>query len=87
MASDSSDIIALLESMPWETRNDPSTCRKIAEAIAEKARAKMAGSTEFQSHSAELNEQMFKPQRDQQAQPQQAPQDEAAAPAGVEALL
>lgn len=78
--AESQDILALLDSIPWETRNDPSTARKIAELIATKASEKMQASIAFQAQSVEDNEKMFKPQMDQvQQQAQQPPE---AAPAG-----
>jgi hypothetical protein len=75
------DILALLDSIPYEKRKDPSTARKIAELIAAKAAAKQEASVRFQEQSVELNEKMFKPQMDQQAQ-QQTPQSQNA-PQGV----
>lgn len=65
--ADNEDIIQLLSSLPWEQRNDPSTARKIAELIAAKAAQKMAGSVAFQEQSVELNEKMFNPPVNEQA--------------------
>lgn len=78
--ADNQDILALLDSMPWEVRNDPTTARKIAELIAAKAAAKQEASVRYQEHSVEQNEKLFKPQMDQQ---QTAPQGMQPDPADV----
>lgn len=85
MAYENQDILALLDSMPYEVRKDPTTARKIAELIAAKAAAKQEASVRYQEHSVEMNEELFKPQRDQQQQPQpgQPPQGMQPDPADV----
>lgn len=70
MAGYNQDILALLDSMPYEVRKDPTTARKIAELVAAKAAAKQEASVRYQENSAEMNERMFKPQMDEQAEPQ-----------------
>lgn len=70
MAYENQDILALLDSMPYEVRKDPTTARKIAELIAAKAAAKQEASVRYQEHSVEMNEELFKPQMDKPQQPQ-----------------
>lgn len=64
------DILALLDSMPYEARKDPTTARKIAELVAAKAAAKQEASIRFQEQSVELNEKLFKSQTDEAADQQ-----------------
>jgi hypothetical protein len=75
--ADHNDILALLDSIPYEKRKDPTTARKIAELIATKAAMKQEASIRFQEKSVELNEKMFKPQMDEQKD-EQAEQQQGA---------
>lgn len=69
------DILALLDSIPYEQRKDPTTARKIAEMVATKAAEKQNASIKFQEQSVELNEKLFKSQTDEAAEQQaQQPQ-------------